>query len=150
MPAVLSPDATSHDLAGNYKWLDERAASYIRIASVSIAAYEYVLISTTVGSMANEASASYLLTLPAEWRFYKSQKSWRVSTGCILFVLIRCARPYSSYSLGSSVMSHRYISIVVLVINTVGYFAWFSPATCARYFWVGPIFKGIVRCSMAE
>lgn len=40
-------------------------------------------------------------------------------------------------------MSRRYISIVVLLINTVGYFARFSPATCARYFWVGPIFKGM-------
>lgn len=47
MPTVSTPlaNATSPDpfyLTGNYKWLDERAASYIRIASVSIAAYEYV------------------------------------------------------------------------------------------------------------
>ena len=47
MPTVYtSPaNATSHDpydFTGHYKWLDERVASYIRIASVSIAAYECV------------------------------------------------------------------------------------------------------------
>ncbi|TFY56465.1 hypothetical protein EVJ58_g7626 [Rhodofomes roseus] len=107
---VLTPpaNATSENpylFTGSYKWLDSRVASYIRIASVSIAAYDYVL------------------TLPAEWRFYKSQRSWRLSTGCILFILI------------------RYISIVVLAVNTVGYFSHFSPETCSHYFWVGPIFK---------
>ncbi|KZT70439.1 hypothetical protein DAEQUDRAFT_810617 [Daedalea quercina L-15889] len=110
MPTVLTPlaNATSGSpylLTGSYAWLDERVASYIRIASVSIAAYDY------------------LLTLPAEWRFYKSQRSWRLSTGCILFILI------------------RYISMVVLAINTAGYFARFSPETCTHFFWVGPIFK---------
>lgn len=32
---------------------------------------------------------SYVLTLPAEWRFYRSQRSWRLSPGCILFIAIR-------------------------------------------------------------
>lgn len=100
MPAVsISPaDATSHDpydFTGRYKWLDERVASYIRIASVSIAAYEYVpwFHHLTYSRTTDHASDSYLLTLPAEWRFYKSQKSWRLSTGCILFILIRYAMP---------------------------------------------------------
>lgn len=97
MPTVSIPpaNASSHDpydLTGHYKWLDERVASYIRIASVSIAAYEYVSTNHDVayGIVTDETSNSYLLTLPAEWRFYKSQKSWRLSTGCILFILIRC------------------------------------------------------------
>ncbi|KAH9926801.1 uncharacterized protein B0H18DRAFT_1104363 [Fomitopsis serialis] len=110
MPTVLTStaSATSGDpylLTGSYSWLDSRVASYIRIASVSIAAYDYVI------------------TLPAEWRFYKSQRSWRLSTGCILFILI------------------RYISVAVLALNTVGFFDRFSPDTCAHYSGLAPYSK---------
>ncbi|KAG1728802.1 hypothetical protein EDB19DRAFT_1832657 [Suillus lakei] len=45
---------------------------YLRIASISIAFYEYIL------------------TLPAEWRFYRSQSSiFHPSLSCVLFILIR-------------------------------------------------------------
>ncbi|KZT10253.1 uncharacterized protein LAESUDRAFT_721586 [Laetiporus sulphureus 93-53] len=85
--------------------LDSNAASYIRVSAISIAAYDY------------------LVTLPAEWRFYKGQKLLRLSPGCILFILI------------------RYLSVTVLTVGSVGYFGEFSEEECQRYFLVGPIFK---------
>ncbi|KAI0790438.1 hypothetical protein C8Q75DRAFT_116468 [Abortiporus biennis] len=80
-------------------------ASYIRVASIAIAAYDYIL------------------TLPAEYRFYKGQKSWNLNPGCILFILI------------------RYISIITLVISNVGFFGIFSAAECSKYYIAAPIFK---------
>ncbi|KAI0674524.1 hypothetical protein C8Q78DRAFT_1076153 [Trametes maxima] len=83
-------------------------ASVIRVISLSIAFYDYVL------------------TLPAEWRFYRSQRSWRLSLGCILFIAI------------------RYSSIAVITLSNVGYFGNFwTQAACSRYFIAAPIFKVI-------
>ncbi|KAK7683541.1 hypothetical protein QCA50_013376 [Cerrena zonata] len=81
--------------------------AYVRVASIAIAAYDY------------------LLTLPAEYRFYKAQRSWWVSPGCMLFILI------------------RYISIATLMISNVGYFGSFSERTCHHYFLAAPVFKVI-------
>ncbi|KAI0646516.1 hypothetical protein C8Q79DRAFT_1010129 [Trametes meyenii] len=83
-------------------------ASFIRVISLSIAFYDYVL------------------TLPAEWRFYRSQRSWRLSLGCILFIAI------------------RYSSIAVITLSNVGYFGNFwTQAECTRYYIAAPIFKVI-------
>ncbi|KAG1868166.1 hypothetical protein C8R48DRAFT_761128 [Suillus tomentosus] len=47
---------------------------YLRIASISVATYDYIL------------------TLPAEWRFYRNQSSiFHLSLACVLFILIRAA-----------------------------------------------------------
>ncbi|KAI0360482.1 hypothetical protein OH77DRAFT_1516966 [Trametes cingulata] len=82
------------------------STSFLRVISLSIAFYDYIL------------------TLPAEWRFYRSQRSWRLSLGCILFIAI------------------RYASIAVLILSNVGYFGnFFTAETCARYFMAPPIFK---------
>ncbi|KAH9849598.1 hypothetical protein C2E23DRAFT_888087 [Lenzites betulinus] len=84
------------------------STSFIRVISLSIAFYDYIL------------------TLPAEWRFYRSQRAWRPSMGCLLFIAI------------------RYSSIAVIVLSNVGYFgSFFTPASCARYFMAPPIFKVI-------
>ncbi|KAG2091832.1 uncharacterized protein F5147DRAFT_722960 [Suillus discolor] len=80
---------------------------YLRIASISIALYDYVI------------------TLPAEWRFYRSQSSiFHLSIACILFILI------------------RYVSIVVMLLSNYGYFATdITPEICRRYYILAPIFK---------
>lgn len=80
---------------------------YFRIASISIACYDYII------------------TLPAEWRFYRSQPSiFRISLACVLFILI------------------RYVSILVMVISNYGYFATgFTQQTCQYYYLVTPSFK---------
>jgi hypothetical protein len=85
----------------------QTSEKYLRIASISIALYDYVI------------------TLPAEWRFYRSQSSiFRLSIACILFILI------------------RYFSIVVILVSNYGFFATdFTQETCQRYFIVAPIFK---------
>jgi len=88
-------------------FLNGNGASYLRIASISIAAYDY------------------LLTLPAEYRFYRGQTSWKLSPGCILFILI------------------RYTSIITIVISNVGYFGSFSVGECHHYFMAAPVFKVI-------
>ncbi|KAH7101313.1 hypothetical protein BKA62DRAFT_704194 [Auriculariales sp. MPI-PUGE-AT-0066] len=86
--------------------LSERSAEYLRIASISVAAYDYIL------------------TLPDEYRFYRTQKRWtRPSLACLLFALI------------------RYSSILILVISNIGQFATFSSDACERYYLLAPVFK---------
>ncbi|KAI9459898.1 hypothetical protein BJY52DRAFT_299845 [Lactarius psammicola] len=82
------------------------ADNNLRIASLTMAAYDY------------------LMTLPAEYRLYKSSN--RRSTGLILFVLL------------------RYSSIMVLVVSNVGFFHHgFTSNTCDHYYLVTPVFKVI-------
>ncbi|KAG2139323.1 hypothetical protein DEU56DRAFT_326765 [Suillus clintonianus] len=82
---------------------------YLRIASISIALYDYII------------------TLPAEWRFYRSQSSiFRLRLACVLFILI------------------RYGSIVVMILSNYGVFSTsFTQETCHRYYMVAPVFKVI-------
>ncbi|TDL24640.1 hypothetical protein BD410DRAFT_786167 [Rickenella mellea] len=83
------------------------ASAYLRTASVAIAAYDYVL------------------TLPAEYRFYKAQKGWfRLNQQCLMFIYI------------------RYISLVLMTIANVGFFhdGW-SVFECRHYFMIAPVFK---------
>ncbi|KAH7100464.1 hypothetical protein BKA62DRAFT_245702 [Auriculariales sp. MPI-PUGE-AT-0066] len=88
--------------------LDEHTASYLRIASISIAAYDF------------------LITLPAEWRFYSAQRRLtRPSLACILFIAI------------------RYISFITIVLSNIGAFHSFSPQACERFYLVSPTFKAI-------
>ncbi|KAH8993122.1 hypothetical protein EDB92DRAFT_435436 [Lactarius akahatsu] len=80
------------------------ADSNLRIASLTMAAYDY------------------LITLPAEYRLYKSSN--RRSLGFILFVLI------------------RYTSIIVLVVSNVGFFYHgFTPKACEHYHLAAPALK---------
>ncbi|KAG1767319.1 hypothetical protein EV702DRAFT_1147403 [Suillus placidus] len=80
---------------------------YYRIASISIAFYDYII------------------TLPAEWRFYRSQPSiFRVSLACVLFILI------------------RYVSALVMILSNYGYFATaFTQQTCQHFYLATPAFK---------
>ncbi|KAG1886496.1 hypothetical protein F4604DRAFT_1274306 [Suillus subluteus] len=82
---------------------------YLRVASISIAFYEYIL------------------TLPAEWRFYRSQSSiFHISLACALFILI------------------RYVSIMAIVISNYGFFSTaYTLPTCQNYYLVAPAFKAI-------
>jgi len=87
----------------------ETSDKYLRIASISIALYDYII------------------TLPAEWRFYRSQSSiFNLSIACILFILI------------------RYVSIIVMLVSNYGNFATnFTQETCQHYYMMAPIFKVI-------
>lgn len=90
--------------------IDNQATEkYLRIASISIALYDYII------------------TLPAEWRFYRSQSSFsRLRLACILFVLI------------------RYGSITVMTISNYGVFSTgFTQETCKNYYMIAPCFKVI-------
>ncbi|TFK87494.1 hypothetical protein K466DRAFT_107208 [Polyporus arcularius HHB13444] len=88
--------------------LHTATTTFIRVVSISIAFYDY------------------LLTLPAEWRFYRSQRSWRLSPGCMLFIAI------------------RYTSIAVMLTSNLGYFGkFFTPESCQRYYIAPPILKVI-------
>ncbi|KAG2750412.1 hypothetical protein P692DRAFT_20801887 [Suillus brevipes Sb2] len=85
----------------------QTSEKYLRIASISIALYDYVI------------------TLPAEWRFYRRQSSiFHLSIACILFILI------------------RYVSIVVMLISNYGVLATsFTQESCQDYYMLAPIFK---------
>ncbi|KAG2120387.1 hypothetical protein DEU56DRAFT_928417 [Suillus clintonianus] len=82
---------------------------YMRIASISIAFYDYII------------------TLPAEWRFYRSQSSFfHMSIACTLFILI------------------RYFSILAIVVSNYGYFSsTFTLQTCQQFYVVAPVFKAV-------
>ncbi|KAG8216437.1 hypothetical protein J3R82DRAFT_6543 [Butyriboletus roseoflavus] len=71
------------------------------------------------------STLSYLITLPAELRFYKSQSTiFRPSLGCVLFILI------------------RYVSIIVMVVSNYGNLATsFTVESCNHYYLVAPVFK---------
>ncbi|KAG0693751.1 hypothetical protein DFH29DRAFT_376601 [Suillus ampliporus] len=88
---------------------NEATEKYLRIASISIALYDYII------------------TLPAEWRFYRSQSSiFRLRLACVLFILI------------------RYGSVVVMILSNYGVFSTsFTQETCQHYYMVAPIFKVI-------
>ncbi|KAG2746903.1 hypothetical protein P692DRAFT_20807240 [Suillus brevipes Sb2] len=80
---------------------------YLRIACIAIACYDYIV------------------TLPAEWRFYRSQSSiFHLSLACVLFFLI------------------RYVSIMTIAASNYGFFSTtFTQQTCQKYYLVAPIFK---------
>ncbi|KAJ7237530.1 hypothetical protein B0H12DRAFT_105371 [Mycena haematopus] len=76
----------------------------------------------------------YLQTLPAEYRLYAKQKGpFNLSVACILFILV------------------RYIGLATLIISNTGFFYHgFTPAMCAHYFWLVPVFKlFLYSCSQA-
>jgi len=85
-------------------------SSFLRVTSISVATYDY------------------LLTIPAEWRIYRSHGSMRFgwSLSKILFILI------------------RYVSILLLTVSDLGYFYHgFSAATCSSYYMAAPVLKVI-------
>lgn len=88
---------------------NQATEKYLRIASISIALYDYII------------------TLPAEWRFYRSQSSlFRLRLACILFILI------------------RYGSIIVMILSNYGVFSTsFTHETCKHYYMISPVFKVI-------
>lgn len=88
---------------------NQATEKYLRIASISVALYDYII------------------TLPAEWRFYRSQSSFfRLRLACILFILI------------------RYGSIIVMILSNYGVFSTgFTQESCKHYYMVAPVFKVI-------
>lgn len=80
-------------------FLKANGAAYIRVGSIVIATYEYVFTSIDASISAEYLFSSYILTLPAEWRFYNGQRGMRLGYGCLLFILIR----YSPSDLTSGV-----------------------------------------------
>jgi len=85
-------------------------SSLLRITSISVASYDF------------------LITLPTEWRIYRSQGTlqfgWSLSK--VLFMLI------------------RYLSIILLTISNAGYFYHgFPSATCSKYYMIAPVLKVI-------
>ncbi|KAI5983905.1 hypothetical protein EDD15DRAFT_1832333 [Pisolithus albus] len=86
-----------------------KAEGYVRVASMAFAFYDY------------------LITLPIEYRVYRSQRSFfHMSLACILFILI------------------RYSSILVMVTSNYGFFATsFTVESCRQYYYVAPIFKDV-------
>jgi len=100
--AAVNIDPSSGSLA---------VANNLRIAALTVAAYDY------------------FLTLPSEFRLYKTGK--RRSLGFILFVLIRYVKLL-------------YSSIIVLVTSNTGFFYHrFTPKTCSHFCYITPTFKAI-------
>ncbi|KAG1737426.1 hypothetical protein EDB19DRAFT_2025691 [Suillus lakei] len=106
--------------------VDSQASEkYLRIASISIALYDYAI------------------TLPAEWRFYRSQSSiFHLSMACVLFILIRYNLASPRHAKISRSHQCSYVSIIVMLVSNYGVFATnFTQETCQHYYVVAPIFK---------
>ncbi|KIM79049.1 hypothetical protein PILCRDRAFT_823903 [Piloderma croceum F 1598] len=83
-----------------------QAAQFLRVATIAVGAYDY------------------LITIPAEYRFYKSQQYYgRIALSCILFILI------------------RYISVILVMLGGVVWFGTYSLEACKRWYMLPPIFK---------
>ncbi|OJA13669.1 hypothetical protein AZE42_08980 [Rhizopogon vesiculosus] len=93
----------------------EMSEKYFRVASISIALYDYVI------------------TLPAEWRFYRSQSSiFHLSLACVLFILI------------------RYGSILVMTLGNYGIFSTgFTEETC-RHYHLAPICFKVIQTMISQ
>jgi hypothetical protein len=64
------------------------------------------------------------------------------STGCILFILIRCA--LTSELVDAISLRNSYVSIVVLIISNYGVFATsFTAESCQHYYLLAPVFKNL-------
>ncbi|KAG1886412.1 uncharacterized protein F5891DRAFT_988896 [Suillus fuscotomentosus] len=89
----------------------------------------FLLLIITVASKlfpfcVESATSSYILTLPAEWRFYQSES------------------PFFHLS---------YVSIVTIVVSNYGFFSTtFTQQTCQKYYLVAPIFKGVRTFNIAR
>lgn len=82
-------------------------SAYLRIASIAVALYDY------------------LETAPTAWQFYREQwRQRRISSSCVLFVLIRAT------------------SIAVLVLSSYGFFySRFDTSSCQKFYLLPPAFK---------
>jgi len=114
----------------------------------------------------SDCRISFIITIPAEWRFYRSQSS------IFHLTCVYCNEPPTcgttdnrcpsvspaSYSSSYGMSRHRligrrnvlfrsnrcsYFSIVVMVVSNYGVFATsFTEETCQKYYFVSPVFKG--------
>jgi len=81
-------------------------AQSVRIAMMAIAIYDYII------------------TIPAEYRFYRSQRrSGRITLSCILFILI------------------RYTSVTLMVVAGVIWFGDLDMGACDDWYILPPVFK---------
>ncbi|KAI9441513.1 hypothetical protein H4582DRAFT_1391244 [Lactarius indigo] len=90
-------------------------ANNTRIAALAVSAYDYIL------------------TLPAEYRFYRAfyRNNYRLNTNLVLFVLI------------------RYVSIFVIVLGAIGYWSTFSPDSC-RGFYLLPVSARVIQSMVSQ
>ncbi|KAI0251695.1 hypothetical protein BJV78DRAFT_418407 [Lactifluus subvellereus] len=99
-------------------------AAYLRVASLSIAAYECVSSCVSLPFIVTQFVASYILTLAAEYRMYTPFDRKSLGRRVVLFVLI------------------RYTSMVIMIVTNVGFFYHgFTPKSCGRYFYAAPVCK---------
>jgi len=95
--------------------IDDETAVYIRVAALAVAAHDY------------------LITLPAEWRFYRAQ-GWRKtpSISCLLFIAI------------------RYTSIALITVSSYSFFYHsFTDATC-KYLSLAPAALKVVQIMASQ
>lgn len=86
MAALTRPSVLVADPAN---FLKANGAAYIRVGSIVMAAYEYAYFAPGHPMYPLiDHHPSYVLTLPAEWRFYSGRQGGR-RWGCLLFILIR-------------------------------------------------------------
>ncbi|KAJ7179771.1 hypothetical protein C8R46DRAFT_1029206 [Mycena filopes] len=92
---------------------DSQIAAYLRVAAYSIALFEVI------------GYDSLLQSMPSEYRLYAKQKGpFSLSVACILFILV------------------RYLGITAMLMGGVGFFYHgFSPESCAKFYWLAPVFK---------
>jgi hypothetical protein len=145
-----------------------QVASYLRVASVAIAAYEYVHLSAYGLSLGQTPFYSYLNTLPVSFEMYFSRRKTLGSHSIIIqrathhqlthHSTLACPLCYMLYcgecakvsdcllEVLSTIAEPRVISICVLTFSSVGYFHYsFTAQICRHFYALAPTFKG-KRC----
>ncbi|KAH9029740.1 hypothetical protein EDB83DRAFT_1854896 [Lactarius deliciosus] len=100
----------------------------VTMSNIALAAYNTRLAALAVGSY------DYFLTLPAEWRFYRTfyRSNFRFNTSLVLFVLI------------------RYTSILAGTLGTYAYLSHsFTPESCRKFFIVPTLFR-VLQCMISQ
>ena len=135
-------------------------ANNMRVASLSIAAYEYALFTCRqrpiltcdpaisslsllnfgfIGVRVNVGKKQVMLGR-TDRILIGTHRFWN-SLGLLLFILIRYIQITSSGTITH--MHCRYTSVIVLFTSNFGFFYHhFTPKACSYYFYVTPVFKG--------
>jgi hypothetical protein len=108
---------------------------------------------------------SYIITIPAEWRLYRSQQSVSrvrcvyyagihvVTTdklndyqSCLCLIHPHTVSIFIFFNYATHFRSHgcSYVSILAMILSNYGVFSTgFTEETCQRYYLVAPVFKGL-------
>lgn len=134
-PAILASDPAN--------FLRTNGASYIRIGSICVAGYEWVLFNVrdTSTSWSDYNSATCSLCLPSSGSIGAKRHGGLALDVFCSFSSGKCFVKHAS-DINDELWRPRYLSIITIVVSNTGFFAKFTEAQCQQYYMAAPVFKG--------